>query len=338
MAPATDARLRARLRRLGLSNAAISAAWPRWWSAEANASRSAQAELAFTVARRLGLDPRSLLEEAAAPRFLWRAEARFKRLSGESDVERAGITSFGRAVASALLGASPPTAADLTGASASALRQQLLSAHRPFIGLLDLLALTWSVGIPVVHLRVFPWPRKRMTAMTVRVGDRPAVLMAKDSTFPASIAFYLGHELGHIALGQVSAGSAVIDLEDDHRLIATDDAEERAADQFALELLTGEPRPTVLAAGGVRASGAELARTAMSSGPELRIEPGVLAEIYGYSTGEWKTVAVALRRIYGSAPPVWVGVNALARRQLLLSQVTGDAADFLESVLGAPPQ
>jgi hypothetical protein len=333
MAQTTDVRLRARLRRLGLSNAAISAAWPRWWSAEANTSRSAQAELAFTVARRLGLDARSLLEEAEAPRFLWRTEARFKRLSGESELEREGLTSFGRSVASALIGASPPPAADLAGVPALALREQLLS-QRPFIGLLDLLTLAWSLGIPIVHLRVLPWPRKRMAAMTVRVGDRTAVLLARDSGYPASTAFYVSHELGHIALGQVTAGSAVVDLEDGHRPLATGDAEERSADEFALALLTGEPRLAVRAAGGVRASGAELARTALSSATDLRIEPGTLAEIYGYSTGEWRTVAVALRRIYGPATPVWAAINAVARQQLVFGRVSEDTADFLEAVLG----
>src|SRR4051794_15887231 len=62
--------LRLRLRRLGLSDDAISAAWPQWWSADAEASPSARAELRFGIARRLGLDPRSLLGEQDEPRFL----------------------------------------------------------------------------------------------------------------------------------------------------------------------------------------------------------------------------------------------------------------------------
>ena len=64
--------LRLRLRGLGLSDSAVSAAWPRWWSEDAESSASARAELRFGVARRLGLDPHSLLEDRDAPRFLWR--------------------------------------------------------------------------------------------------------------------------------------------------------------------------------------------------------------------------------------------------------------------------
>src|SRR6266478_1051876 len=88
-------RFRQRLRGFGFTDPAIDAAWPSWWSDEAESSFSAQTELRFSIARKLGLEPRSLLEDETEPRFIWRDEARFKRLSGESDLERAGITSFG---------------------------------------------------------------------------------------------------------------------------------------------------------------------------------------------------------------------------------------------------
>src|SRR6266542_5650566 len=88
-------RLRSRLKSLGLTDAGIRAAWPRWWSDDAEQSPSAQAELRFGVARRLGLDPRSLFDdERQPPRFRWRDEARFKHLSGERPEELAGIVSY----------------------------------------------------------------------------------------------------------------------------------------------------------------------------------------------------------------------------------------------------
>lgn len=329
----TDAQLRSRLRRLGLSGAALSAAWPRWWSSEANASPSAQTDLAFTVARRLGLDPRSLLEENEEPRFLWRAEARFKRISDETQLEREGIVSFGRSIAALLVDAGPETDATGRGATAAELRAGVL-ARSPFVGLPDLLGLAWAAGIPVLATRVFPWDRKRVAAMAVNVGERSTVTLVKETRYPARAAFYLGHEFGHVALGHVSRDSAVVDLEDDNRPLASDDAEEAAADEFALELLTGERRPVVRAEGGVRASGRELARRSVSSARNLRIEPGVLAEVYGYSTGEWETVGVALRHIYPRIRPTWEGINQIARGQLDFGRIPVDAADFLDTVLG----
>lgn len=333
MAAPTDAQLRSRLRRLGLSGAALNAAWPRWWSSEANESPSAQTELAFTVARRLGLDPRSLLEEGEEPRFLWRAEARFKRMSGETELEREGIVSFGRSIAALLIEAGPEANAAMRGATAGDLRAAVLT-RSPFVALPDLIGLAWTAGIPVVDARVFPWDRKRVAAMCVNVGDRSTVTLVKEARYPARAAFYLGHELGHIALGHLGRDSAVVDLEDDHRPLGSADAEEQAADEFALELLTGERRPVVRAEGGVRTTGRELARRSVSAGRDLGIEPGVLAEVYGYSTGEWETVGVALRDIYPRVRSTWEGVNEIARGQLELSRLPIDAADFVDTVLG----
>lgn len=323
--------LRARLKELGLADPAVEAAWPRWWSSDADASPSARAELRFGVARRLGLDPGSLLDDAEEPRFLWREEARFKHLSTEDDTERAGIASFGRAIATAMVGAAPPLTASLAGLPADGVRAQLLASGRPFIGLGDLVALGWGVAIPIVHLRVFPWPQKRMAAMTVRVGERSFVLLGKDATYPAWIAFYVAHELGHIALGHVGADQALVDL-DPGELGPQDDDEEGAADAWALELLTGRPQPIVLSKDG-SSSASELACTALSAGPELKIEPGTLALCFGYSTGDWAAATGSLKLIYQTSAPVWRTINAYARDQLRLDDVSPDAMEFVGAVL-----
>ena len=329
--------LRLRLRGLGLSDSVVSAAWPRWWSDDAESSASARAELRFGVARRLGLDPHSLLEDRDAPRFLWRDEARFKHLSGEGDDERAGITSFGRAIASILLGASPEPVEALAGAAASTLREEILASGQPFVTLVDLLAVSWALAIPVVHLRVFPWPQKRMAAMAVMVGVRSTVLLGKDSSYPATLAFYVAHELGHIALGHVAADRQIVDLERDVLAGDGEDEEEREADAFALELLTGSPDPVVLPTGPGRAHGRAVARAAVESAQGLAIDPGTLALCFGHSTGDWRTANAALGHIYREPQPVWAYVNSIARQQLELDELPVDAADYLDVVLG-PPQ
>lgn len=325
--------LKLRLRGLGLSDRAISAAWPRWWSDDAEASASARAELRFGLARRLGLDPTSLLDDREEPRFVWHEAARFKHLSGESEQERAGITSFGRALASVLVSAAPRPSGSIAGTTARTLRQAVL-AERPFVALGDLVSLAWAVGIPVVHLRVFPWRQKRMAAMTARVRERWAIMLGKDSSYPATIAFYLAHELGHIALEHVGTDEQIVDLEEEVPALAEDDDEERAADAFALELLTGEPRPTVLPTGPGRVHGRALAHAALQSAEGLEIEPGTLALAFGYSTGDWRTANAALSQIYGSRQPVWIDINAIAWQQLDLDELTPDALDFVNAVLG----
>lgn len=323
--------IRGRLKQLGLSDAAIDAAWPDWWSESADPSPSARLELRFSLARKLGLDARSLVDEEGVPRFIWRDEARFKHLSGESDAERAAIASFGRAFGSIMVGAANLGQSELPN-NALTIRNAILSS-RPFVELLDILVLCWTAGIPVAHLRVFPLPQKRMAAMSMRIGDRTAILLGKDSMYPAQIAFYLAHEIGHIVLGHLSKETAIVDLDSDQLGIGGSDSEENEADRFGLELLTGRADPCVLpASGSYNAPG--LANAVLQSATALHIEPGTLALCFGYSTGDWPVVNSAMSFIYSSAKPVWMEVNKLAVRELNIEQIPSDTRPYVNSVLG----
>lgn len=323
-----------RLRRVGLSNAAIRAAWPRWWSNEADSSPSARLELRFSIARNLGLEPASLFEGVGDPRFVWRGEARFKRLTVASEVERDAIASFGKALGSVLVAATPETRPALVGASASELRRSILaSGDIPFVRLTDLLALCWGIGIPIAHLQVFPGEQKGMAAMTVLIADRPVVLLAKASKFPGQLAFYVAHEIGHVAMSHVPTGAVLVDMDEDTPARDSQDQEELDADAYALELLTGEQQPKVVS-GTEHASGPELARIALEGAAELGIEPGTLALCFGYSTGRWRTAMRAMSRIYPEAKPLWKDINRLALNQLSVDRLPEDSREYLVAALG----
>lgn len=329
----TSGHLRVRLQKAGLSDAAIDAAWPDWWSDAAEQSGSARAELRLALSRKLGLDPRSLLEDEDVPRFFWRGAGRFKHLSAESEQQRDAITSFGRAIASLMIGLTPPHET-IAGTSALALRSMALDPQTNVVRLVDLLSLCWSAGIPIAHLRVFPLQQKRMAAMTVRIADRSAILLGKDSEYPAHIAFYLAHELGHIALEHVSAGDAIVDLDDTEHASSNDlDSEERQADAFALELLTGHASPQILPKDG-HYSSKELARVAQKASAQLQIEAGVIALCFGHATRDWASANAALPLIYGPGKPVWREINAVAAAQMDLADLPHDNRDYLSSVLG----
>jgi hypothetical protein len=332
--------LKRRLNTFGLSDAAIEAAWPRWWSEEAEDSTSARAELRFGVARRLGMDPASLLEERNEPRFLFPSQARFKNLAGESELEREGISSFGRAVAKMLLAATPPRATIAeAGLSAGDLREELLRLGQfRNVGLGDLLALCWGTGIPVAYLRVFPWDQKRMAAMTVRIADRWAILLARDSRYPAPIAFWLAHELGHVILRHISGEGVIVDLGNE-AAPEPSDPEEASADAFALELLTGEERPVVLRdPSGAPPSAAGLAKAAVERSAALGIEPGTLALCYGFSTKEWAIANGALGVLYPQVEPIAGQINELAIDRLDTTRLPADSLAFLDAVLDPDPE
>jgi hypothetical protein len=327
----TARRLKQRLRRVGLSDSIIDAAWPEWWSQAADASVSAQAELRFSLARKLGLDPHSLLDDDAEPRFIWRDEAQFKHFSGKNQLERAAITSFGTAVGRYLIEASSVTI-PLPNWDSMSLRNAILR-ERPYVALVDILSACWALGVPVVHLRIFPRARKRMSAMAVRVGGRAAIMLGKDSMYPPHIAFYLAHELAHIALGHLDQEPVIVDFDTTVLATSSDDPEEIGADRFALELLTGMSQPKVLPK-FTKYNARELARVALEAAPELSIEPGTLALCFGYSTGDWPTANAAIRRIYPRPRPVWAEVNKIAASQLALELVPDDSMAYLKSILG----
>lgn len=332
MSTAAEREVKRQLKAVGLSEGAIKAAWPQWWSSDADASPSAKLELRFSLARKLGVDPRSLLDAEGIPRFMWRDEARFKHLSRESEQERAGISSFGRALGTLLVGATEGT--QLPKVEVLSLRSSVLSSQ-PFVRLSDLLSICWSLGIPVVYLRVFPQSRKRMAAMAVRVGERGAILLAREAQYPAQVAFYLAHELGHLFSGHIEGGRAIVDLADSHPPSTESDPEEQVADRFALELLTGSPEP-VVATESKRYNAPGLASAVLRAGRELRIEPGTLALCFGYSTHQWALVNSAMRFIYRHPRPVWQDVNRVALQQLRMELIPEDARSYLRNVLGLP--
>lgn len=323
--------LKQRLKQSGYSDSVLAAVWPTWWSEDAETSPSAQVELRFSIARKLGLDPRSLLDDRP-PIFVWKDEAKFKHLTTESDSERSAMSSYGISIGRILVSAMPGVEMPLTGMQAKDLRRSII-ANKPFVSLLDLLALCWGVGVPVIHLRVFPLAAKRVCAMSVRIGERFAILLGKDADYPPAIAFYLAHELGHIALGHIKDGAAVVDLADPLDSKKETDDEERVADQYALELLTGIASPKVDTQ-AQRFTAKQLGNNLLETGAKTGIEPGILALCFGYTTGDWAKTNGAMKSIYDNPKPVWREVNNVAASQLHWNTVPDDLAYFLRAVIG----
>ncbi len=330
-----SAGFRQSIERMGYPRSTVEAVWPEWWSAEAEHSKTAQTELRLTVARRLGLRPTTLFE-TDVPEFVWQHEAKFKGLAAFDDRERGALTSFGQAFAQSLLPFVEPfsRAASIAALTAAGLRTRLLANDRPFVDIVDLCALCWGLGIPIVHLRVFPLPAKRMAAMAVRVGERYAILIGRDASFPAPIAFHIAHELGHIVLGHLEDATAIVDA----KILERDetDEEEIAADAFALSLLTGSERPTFTMDADA-ASGIQLARAAFEGlqAGRHQIEPGVLCLCYGFQTGDWKVANAALHSVYTQRGEVWKMLNKTATREINWEAISPGGQAYIRAVLGA---
>ena len=315
----------------GLSDSAISAAWPQWWSSGADSSLSAQAELRFSLARKLGLDPRSVINDDDTPVFLGDDSAKFKNSKGDTVKEKLAITSFGLSLGRILLAGSEPKFS-IVGESAENLRSSMLQ-NTSFIGIEDLLSFVWRVGIPLIHLRIDPLSAKRMCAMTVHVKGRFAILLARDSLFPAHLIFDIAHEIAHIALGHLENETALVDMDNKSVRFTDDDVEEFAANKFALELLTGTSEPEIEMIGEV-VSAKQLAEAVTRTGNERQIEPGTLALCYGYSTRNWALVNRALRLIYDSTIETWKRINQFAIDEISWENISEDSCSYIRAVLG----
>jgi len=315
-----------RLRKAGISRAAIDAAWPSWWSEEAESSPSGRAELRFALARRLGLEPKPLLGERVE--FVWNDEAKFKHLAAEEDVEKAALTSFGMSVGRLLLRATPAPEAALT--PADVLREAILAGNA-FVDLSSLLATCWALRIPVIHLRVFPLETKAMHAMVVRSEDRFAILLGRDSGYPAPVAFSLAHELGHVMLGHLDDAPALVDLEDP-ALARNRDEQENEADRYALTLLTGSPDPDIQT-NLDRFNAPTLARAVLEAAPRYHVEPGTLALCLAHRRRAWPVAMSALNFIYREKKPAWREVNGIADAELQWDELSDEAAHYLRKVM-----
>lgn len=322
-----SSRLFKELRGAGLSRAAIEAAWPSWWNDEIAASASGRAELRFTLARKLGLVPKSLLGERVE--FVWKDRARFKNLTTQSAVQQSILGSFGVSVGRLLLRATEP-GIGLGRVSAERLRQAILGSAM-FVDLRQLIATCWGLGVPVIQLRVLPLSTKSMHAMVVESSGRFAILLARDAQYPAPIAFALAHEMGHIALDHLDGVAAIVDMEDP-ALTTGQDVQELEANAYALEVLTGSSDPKI-ETGVERFNAPTLARAVLAASSEHRIEPGTLALCVAYRQKVWPVAMSALHFIYSDSKPVWKDVNAIAAEEINWSNLTDEATSFLRNLM-----
>lgn len=320
--------LRKHLSQAGLSDPLIDAAWPAWWSDDAFSSQSAATELRFSIARKLGLSPKSLLHDEVE--FVWKDDARFKHLSNETDVEQSALSSFGISIGRILVHSVKTTSTPYQF-GASELRKSILQS-RPFVDLHSLLATCWAIGIPVIHLRVFPLDAKRMHAMAVKIAGQHAIMLGRDSQYPAPVAFTLAHEIGHVMLGHFETCSAIVDLRD-VMAQGVRDSEEDEADRYALELLLGTSQPEIHT-NIPRFNASQLAQAALTQGPGLQVEPGTLALCLAYRHNVWPIAQAAMQQIYVEQKAVWSEVNQIAMRQLDLRAVGEDSANYLLKIMG----
>jgi IrrE N-terminal-like domain len=335
MASSPD-RLVEKLLDIGLSQELVDASLPDWWTPEDAGSASAKTLVALLLARRLNLDPHTLLDDGVPLGFLHSGPIKFKHMRLAPGERKDALVAFAHGVSRILFSATATAQQQVVPADARELRQLLMGSERPFVGFGDVLTACWSLGVPVLHLRLFPARTKGVTAIAVRIGSRHAILVARESGFEAQYMFHVAHELGHIALGHLKDVSAIIDADptdpDNKAEDLIDDEEEVAADAYAQTLLTGSAhfeviRATLLRTGTAR----ELADVAMRSAESLGVDPGHMVMCFGYSSGDWALAMAASKLLPGQPAKPGTLVNKVMWGQLGETRDT-QAISYLQAV------
>ena len=314
------------MKETGYNSDYFKAVWPRWWSEESSSDPTAQAELRFSIARRLGLSPRSLL--AHKVEFIWDDKVQFKGLRINSEFENKALVALGRSIARLLIrGVNHDSGSHIFDLSSMDIRKLILDEQQ-CVNLENLLALYWSLSIPVIQTNLLPLGTKGMDAMVVTESGRFVVILARQSTTSASLAYILAHELGHIKCRHLEEIPIYVDV-DTHKDL---DEIEREANCFALELLTGN-REIEFDENTYPNNADTLAKAVRKVGYEERIEPGTLALCYGYYTGRWAIATSAVKLLYENEDCSANKINSLALQQLDTSNLSVESLSYLKRVM-----
>ena len=280
-----------RLKSHGLDRKYIHAAvLPDWWEDNLSGNESNRLMAELSIARFLGVSVKKLRDPEAGELALAH-EVRLKRNRNAEVAEVTGAVaaaSHAARMTAKLLEERLP----FTGRRpALEIRNQLLARPEctwPDLG--NLVSYCWEHGIAVVHVTALPRQSKSIDGLATFVGERPVIVLTSKRDGPAWLAFHLAHEIGHIMCGHVKPGdSPLVDIKLES---ANDEDQEREADEYAFQILTGWPNPQF---GGPGMRAAALAQAAYEFGEQHRIHPGTVALIYGYSKNRIPVAQSALK-------------------------------------------
>ena len=304
---------------------------PSWWTGAVAGDRNGFLETVALVHRRTGLPLEGLL--AGNPQ--WKApghNVKFKKTVGLKNEDVQACHQIAWQAAEAVAAAVPGRWTETLPAVNEIHATLKARGKGRWVELEDVVAWCWEQGIPVIHVARFPSGCCKPDGMAVRTrGGRPVIILCKNSHRPAWQIFTLAHELGHIALGHVPEGGAVVDtkLETD-----TEEKEESEANRYAVSLLTGQPDFGMSTSGKMYPQG--LAEQARDFGQRNRISPGVVALNGGFTTKHWPTANGAVKILEEQENALEI-IHRAGTAGLDWDEISPDAAEWLNRMAGLRP-
>ncbi len=289
-------RLYSKLKTVGYNRKYIQSLLPDWWDDEIAETPAGLQQASLILGQAFGIRAESLWTENAEPALNLPQGIRFKHRENIVADDLSIACAVARSLALIVLKAFPPKLRPDFYLDAGELRKQLL-AGKKWITFQDVLTHCLNLGIPVIHLQHLPSKAKKMDGLAFEQNGRPVIILTQNHPHGYAL-FDLAHELGHITLGHVTAEHAIVDQKID---ADADDEDERAANRFALELLTGDPECKIVPTGR-NLNGNELASAALRYGELNKIDPLHIVLNYGYSKNHWGVANAAINQIAKNAP------------------------------------
>lgn len=313
-----------RLRALGLTKPFVQKTiLPDWWDDEAADSPAGFAEALTIIGRHVGIAPERLRDPAFVLEVPTPQHVKFKRSRGAQVEEVSLAQHLSVQVLRHAMQATPRGVGSLP-ATAQEIRASVLDRGEPWVSLRGLLRFLWDNGIPVLHVSNFPTAAKRMDGLAARIGERAGIVLSVKRPQSSWQLFVLAHELGHICLGHVQPDGVLTDASIDQE---SDDTEEREANAFAIELLTGDPHRTWTAT-GTWPNASQLALSARVLGERHRIDPGHIILSYANNKSFYPVALAALKLI--EPEPRGLGeIREAMVNGVDWSRLPEDASDFI---------
>lgn len=317
-----------KLQSVGFNQKFVRSLLPDWWDDSIAATPSGLQQTALIIGRILAIRPDSLWDQSAPLAFALPDSKKFKRRVNLTedllDVACAIAFSAARIVHSGI----PPVSSPISVPDASVLRKEILTKEK-WIGFAELLDYCFSIGIPVIHLAKFPAKARKMDGLAFDCHGRPVIVLTKGSTH-GYLLFDLAHELGHIALKHLVPGGCIIDQKID---ADAEDEDERAANRFALELLTGNAECKIVPTGRNLNSN-QLANAAARYGQDHNIDPTHVALNYGHSHGHWPVAINAVKQLVANSPADQELIKTKLFGYLDRNSMNEDDLEVLEKIVG----
>jgi IrrE N-terminal-like domain len=315
-----------KLRNIGYDSKYVKSLLPDWWDDELAETPAGFQQASLILSQTFGIRAETFLTENS-PAFNLPEGIQFKRRDNLEVDDLSIACAAARSLARIVLNVFPDKPQPESYLDASVLRLQLLQGKQ-WISFQDVLDYSLSIGIPVIHLHHLPKKAKKMDGLAFVLNGRPVIVLTRKYKY-GYLLFDLAHELGHISLGHVNANATVIDRKID---LEADEENERAANRFALELLTGNPECKIVPTGrGI--NGNELASIAERYGKEHQIDPFHIALNYGFNNNRMPVANLAINLISEGLPTNQEILNAALLAALDLDELTEDQNTFLQTHL-----